>query len=666
MNRARWLDHLPPWLAWGAIAATGVYSPREVALMAAPLLWAALAEARGWGLLRWRLVVELVALAGFLAQVVARTGLLPTVVNTLFLLCGARLCLPRGLPQRRQLLLMGFLLFLTTAISTTDLDFLLWSVAWVACTAAVLLQQTWGQSGQRRHGHPQPPPFRLVLPWTVLVVVLAAGFFVILPRLRVGIRARGGGDRPGSGTAGLSDVLDLSGGGPIQANGEVVLRVLPAGGLNPDFPRQAGLLRCLALEELSGRRWSISPLTPPRATVRWGGTFMRIRPLAAEFYLAPSPTGIIPLPYGQGEVETAGGLDLRRWRGASVRFTTPVRQTTTLRVAMTPGPLDAEPPPTGTRLALLTATGLDSPEALAWSLQTVSGDPPPALLADRLTARLRTFRYTLDNPSGGAARPLEDFLLRTQAGHCEYFASALALMLRQRGIPSRVVNGYRLGPWLEGGGYYLVTQSEAHSWVEYYDRLAGGWRRADPTPAAPPSALGAPGLAGTLARWSDAVRFQWDRHVVLFSDQDQLAGLEWIQARLRAVTGWRPRMPGRGPLLAGAGVVLAGTLLFRFLKPGPGWRRKARGPGALAELRPLVNRVGKAMPPHPGETARGWLQRLGAARPARRAALEALAREADEVGYGGKDRRALKRQAAEEAKAWPARPDPGGTGVHPL
>ena len=657
MNRGRWLDHLPPWLAWGAIAATGVYTPRELALMAAPLLWAVLAEARGWGLLRWRLLVELVALAGFLAQVVAHTGLLPTVVNTLFLLCGARLCLPRALPQRRQLLLMGFLLFLTTAISTTDLDFLLWSVAWVACTAAVLLQQTWGQHGQRRHGHPQPPPFRLVLPWTVLVVVLASGFFVILPRLRVGIRARGGGDRPGVGTAGLSDVLDLSGTGPIQPNGEVVLRVLPTGGPNPAFPRQAGLLRCLALEELDGRRWSISPLTPPRNTVRWNRGSVRFRPLAAECYVAPSPTGIIPLPYGEGELETVGGLDLRNGRGAGVRFTMPVRQTTTIRLALTPSPLEREPAPLATRRALLTATGTDSPGALAWSLREVPGDPPPEQLADRLTARLRTFRYTLDNPSGGAANPTEDFLLRTRAGHCEYFASALALMLRQRGIPSRVVNGYRLGPWLEGGGYFLVTQSEAHSWVEYYDASAGGWRSADPTPAAPPSALGAPGLSATLARWSDAVRFQWDRHVVLFSDQDQVAGLDWLQARMRAMSGWRPRMPGRGPVLAGAGVVLAGMLLLRFRKRlGLRWVRRTAGPGALRELRPLIRRVGDTCPPLPGETAKAWLLRLALARPARKAALEALGREADAMAYGGKDPGTVGRLAREEVRAW-TRPD---------
>ena len=79
----------------------------------------------------------------------------------------------------------------------------------------------------------------------------------------------------------------------------------------------------------------------------------------------------------------------------------------------------------------------------------------------------------------------------------------------------------------------------------------------------------------------------------------------------------------------------------------------------LAELRPLVRRAGKPMAPHPGETARAWLGRLGTARPARVAALEALAEEVDAVAYGGKDRVALRRQAQEEALAWVPQGEPG-------
>ena len=655
MRREAWLDHGPPALAWGAIAATEAYTPWQLALMAAPLAWAALAQARGWSLGRWHRLIELTALAGFLAQVLARTGLLATVVSTLFLLCGARLCLPRALPQRRQLLLMAFLIFLTTAISTTDLDFLLWSVAWVATAAAVLLQQNWTQPGLRRHPHPHPPPFRLVLPWTLLVLVIASGFFVVLPRLRLGLRAQGLGLRNGAGASGLSDVLELAGQGPIQANRDVVLHILPGslgqGRPGPDFARDAGLLRCFVLEELDGQRWETSSLTPARSNLTWLHPSPRSRPLVGQFFLAPTATGAIPLPYGEGEVE-AGGGEFRTGRGGGLRFAVPVRQTTPFRVSVAPAAVEREPAPAGTRLAHLLSPGQRNGSALAWSLQTAPGDLAAQPLARKLTAALRAFRYTLDNPSGTAANPLEDFLTRTRAGHCEYFACALAVMLRARGVPSRVVNGYRLGPWIAAGGYFLVTQSEAHSWVEYYDDRAGGWRVADPTPSAPPSALTAGGLAATLARWSEAIQFQWDRHVVLFSDQDQIAGLDWLQARARAVAGWQPRLPDRGQLGAAGALALGLGLLFRFR--GARFRTRPRNEGHLREMRPLVRRLRKAHPPAEGETARAWLARLAQARPDRAEALAALAREADEVAYGGKAPGTLGRLAREEARAWEA------------
>ena len=155
MKAAPWLDHLPPWLAWGAITSTGAYAPAEWSLMALPLLVAALVQWRGWSLERWRRGLEFLALAAFLAELLLRLGLLPTLVNLLFLLCGVRLCLPRGVAQRRQLVLMGFLLFISTTVSTVGLDFLLWTLAWVAGAAALFLQLDWERGARLRPG-PRP------------------------------------------------------------------------------------------------------------------------------------------------------------------------------------------------------------------------------------------------------------------------------------------------------------------------------------------------------------------------------------------------------------------------------------------------------------------------------------------------------------------------------
>ncbi|MDR3672287.1 MAG: transglutaminaseTgpA domain-containing protein [Holophaga sp.] len=603
MKSAPWLDHLPPWLAWGALVSTGAYAPGELALMALPLLAGALVQWRGWALDGWRRGLEFASVAALVILGLLRLGLLMTVVYMLFLLCGVRLCLPRAVPQRRQLLLMGFLLFLTTAVTTADLDFLLWSMAWVAGASAVLMQLNWEKSAMLRQGPYLAPPHFRVLPWSLAALAMGSGFFVLLPRLRMGLSHLPASVQGVGGLqTGLSDVLDLSGVGPIQTNREVAMRILPSGKLSVqarrDYGSALGLLRGFTLERLEGQRWVVDPDTPRRGLTQWTQSLPQ-RPVQADLFVGPDLMGVIPLPYGQADLEPSPGDALRFGRGASLRWVFPVRRTTALHLALSPGALEPEAPPRGQRLGLLTDTGQDTGSARDWSWRAVPAALPPRELAERLTQALRaSFRYTLDNPSGGASNPLQDFLEHSRAGECEYFASALAFMLRHRGVPARVAVGYRLGPWIEEGGYFLVTQAQAHSWVEYYDPAAGGWRSADPTPAAPPSRFDARSLLAALSRWSDIVRFSWDRDVVRFSDEDQMAGAGWALVRFQAMSRWRPGPALR--ILAGL-AVLAAQAWFGGRPLSRRWRRTGSGScgpccaGPGAPCRPC-----RARPPGPG------------------------------------------------------------------
>ena len=96
---------------------------------------------------------------------------------------------------------------------------------------------------------------------------------------------------------------------------------------------------------------------------------------------------------------------------------------------------------------------------------------------------LRTrFGYTLQLPRTRPQDPLANFLFERKQGHCEYFASSMAVMLRTLGIPSRIVNGFRGGEFNDLTGQYVVRASNAHSWVEAF--FPGfGWISFDPTPA---------------------------------------------------------------------------------------------------------------------------------------------------------------------------------------
>lgn len=119
------------------------------------------------------------------------------------------------------------------------------------------------------------------------------------------------------------------------------------------------------------------------------------------------------------------------------------------------------------------------------------------------------FGYTLQLPSSVPRDPLANFLFERKQGHCEYFASSMAVMLRTLRIPSRIVNGFRTGEFNDLTGQYVVRASNAHSWVEAY--FPGtGWISFDPTP---------PGSVPSRNGWS---RFQ------LYVDAASSFWREWI------------------------------------------------------------------------------------------------------------------------------------------
>jgi hypothetical protein len=92
------------------------------------------------------------------------------------------------------------------------------------------------------------------------------------------------------------------------------------------------------------------------------------------------------------------------------------------------------------------------------------------------------FGYTLELPSSVPPDPLAYFLFERKKGHCEYFASSMAVMLRSLRIPTRIVTGFRGGEYNDLTGQYVVRASDAHSWVEAYFP-GSGWISFDPTPA---------------------------------------------------------------------------------------------------------------------------------------------------------------------------------------
>ena len=219
--------------------------------------------------------------------------------------------------------------------------------------------------------------------------------------------------------------------------------------------------------------------------------------------------------------------------------------------------------------------------------------------ARALESYLKThFGYTLELPRVRAPDPLAYFLFERKKGHCEYFASSMAVMLRTLGIPARVVNGFHGGEYNDLTGSWIIREKDAHSWVEaYFPEF--GWVSFDPTPAA-----GTPPEMNTWSRLSlymDAASQMWREWIINydFSHQMKLSSeisnttgnaqftvRAWMAQRynaaVRMVLNWQRRLSEMSPREMASWCVVLGLLLALPFAPRA-WRtfdraRAARDP----------------------------------------------------------------------------------------
>jgi transglutaminase-like putative cysteine protease len=196
----------------------------------------------------------------------------------------------------------------------------------------------------------------------------------------------------------------------------------------------------------------------------------------------------------------------------------------------------------------------------------------------------RDFGYTLELPDREVADPLADFLFTRKKGYCEYFASAMTIMLRTLGIPARLATGFQSGVYNPLSELWLVRASDAHTWVEAW--IPGhGWTTFDPTPPDPnPQGFS---LLTKLGLYVDAAQTFWQEWVVSYdlARQGTLSyrmelgarrlGIRWFDSLADLQTDWRTyvlvwlRRYGLEMLLAvilGAMVWMLGPPLIRLAR----------------------------------------------------------------------------------------------------
>jgi transglutaminase-like putative cysteine protease len=210
--------------------------------------------------------------------------------------------------------------------------------------------------------------------------------------------------------------------------------------------------------------------------------------------------------------------------------------------------------------------------------------------ANAIEDHLRTeYRYDLDSPSGAAPQPLLHFLFESKAGHCEFYSTAMAMLLRTLGVPTRNVTGFIGGTYNRFGEFYAVRQGDAHSWVEVY--LDGrGWTRFDPTPpssSAPRSEV--TGMVAFLRDVVEAAAQRWSRHVIGYDLDQQIELFRSVKQRYRDYGGpeigrrLRPLAPVLGVIAVGG----VGYFAWRRLRS----RRLRIRPGKMLGQTPGVTRA---------------------------------------------------------------------------
>ncbi|MGA8870732.1 MAG: DUF3488 and transglutaminase-like domain-containing protein [Candidatus Acidiferrales bacterium] len=145
------------------------------------------------------------------------------------------------------------------------------------------------------------------------------------------------------------------------------------------------------------------------------------------------------------------------------------------------------------------------------------------------------YSYTLDLSGPRAKDPLANFLFVRRSGHCEYFASAMTIMLRSIGVPARYATGFMPGEYNDVGGDYIIRESDAHAWVEVYFPTYG-WITFDPTP---PGSGEHSGFFGRLSMYWDWFQFTWGEWVINYDFSHQMI---LGQAMHRSSQSWTDRV----------------------------------------------------------------------------------------------------------------------------
>ena len=472
---------------------------------------------------------------------------------------------------------------------------------------------------------------------SVPLFLVTAAFFLLFPRVGMGFLTFRGAR--GESVAGFGNEVELGDFGTIRDDPTVVVRVFPADA-PADPPLEVSLrLRGTSFDRYDGMRWTRGDAGPPRVLRHHGsyplfdrpigsarrGIRIVVDPLDDPVFFLPEGTVALSLPPRVvAGVEQARAITIRD--GLDVRLAVPDGTDLDYVAEVEPG-IEGWPESLDEDQQKRLVSLPPGSERIAAYARTVVGDAhAPTEIARLVLAELRDsgrYRYSLELRDPGRRNPLEFFLFESRSGHCEFYSTAMAVMLRSQGIPTRNVTGYLGGRWNSYGRYYALRQGDAHSWVEAW--IDGQWRTFDPTPPARDALRPSSTPLSVLREMLDALRTRWASDVVGYDMRSQIGLFLQLRNAWRALRGHgsgfgggestatqgASRRIGTGAVALVLGGALVGLLVVGLLFWVDQRRRRVEVPVAPETL--LYRRL------------EAVLARRGAARPVDRTPLEHLA-----------------------------------------
>src|SRR5580698_6555796 len=443
-----------------------------------------------------------------------------------------------------MLAILAFLMVLASAVLTVDSVFMLFFAGFMLTAVVTFILMEMRRSGrgakfQARHSSDTQEHRHLafslarVTPGLVLMILIgAAAMFFLLPRMSTGYL--GGYSYGTDFSTGFSDRVQLGRIGQIQQSNAVVMHIQIAG--DRDGTHELAW-RGVALANFDGKNWSNPrqqyvlyreadgsfriPLLGQGVARAWASRYHLIHyrvlmePIGTNiFFLAPWARRVEGA-YRTLQIDSGGAVsDLDSQRSVSLYEADSDISTPAAAELRTAGNNLPQFAPAYLQLPKL---GLDPriPRLAAQIASSASNNYDKAIAVERYLQS--HYAYTLQLPRSAVADPLANFLFERKQGHCEYFASSMAVMLRTLGIPSRVVNGFRTDEFNDLTGNYVVRAKDAHAWVEAY--FPGyGWVTFDPTPG---GAGGSPQGWGRVMLYLDAAASFWREWVISYDTSHQ-------------------------------------------------------------------------------------------------------------------------------------------------